>query len=167
MNPTERNRMLANLWAQGIYPEAGDVAALSIEMSGDNDIDIGLGICGQADLEQLIDLLLESLVGQRLSAPHWLALTQTCYFDTADDVDHLPQQHLQLAPTPTTRHGLLVVSVDDDGIHTTGWQIDLKDHIELPDEPVWEASEDAVAPTDLATTLYATYVALCMVAGGQ
>ncbi len=166
MTPEDRSKMLAHLWTQSIWPECGDVAALSVEMGETEDGDaVGFGVCGQADIEELVDLLVRGLVGMRRAAPDWLGLTQTCYFDVLSGDEPLPGNlNDPDNQTENTRHGLLVLLVDEEGIHSTGWQIDLKEGpIELPDEPVWEAHDTEVAPGVLAETLYATYVALVMI----
>ena len=85
-------------------------------------------------------MLIDQLVGTIRRPPVWLALTATAYFDTLASARAARQRDLEEFPTPTTRHGLMVLIADKDGLYMAMWQVDLKiplAPIDLPDEPAF------------------------------
>jgi hypothetical protein len=144
----DRAFMLAHTWAHGLYPEHGDVKALTMALSESGEESGGIGVFGMAEVDALCEALLVALVGERRIAPAWLALTTTVYFDdmTPEEARNARPGPLGEFPTPTTRHGLMVLSVDLGGVHTAMWQVDLTvppDPVLLPEKPEWESDEDA------------------------
>ena len=143
MTREERVKMLAHIWTAHLWPEKGDVKALTLAMRDDEEVGMGLTVFGFADLDDLVDCLVEALLGEERIAPAWMALTATVFFDTMDKADaEKLAARLGEQPTPTTRHGLMVLIVDREGCHSTCWQMDLEPKITLPEQPVWDSDEE-------------------------
>ncbi len=62
-------------------------------------------------------------------------------FDADELTDEIPS--LEQAPTENTHHGLLVLSVDKDGMHSMIWEIDLDPVIDLEHAQVMHESDEA------------------------
>jgi hypothetical protein len=128
---------------------------------------MGINVFGFGDLPDLMDRLVYALLGEDRVAPAWLAFTATCYYADfeADEVaEGIPS--LEDAPTENTHHGLLVLSVDKDGMHSMIWEIDLDPVIDLPNaQVVHESDEQEEVHGKYAQGLRLLYDALVTIGG--
>lgn len=168
MNREQRADLLGHIWTRHVWPEQGDLKMLSLCLVDDDTEEVGLGISvyGDSDLTVLSDALVEALLGEDRRPPQWLALTSTVYYDEMTEEELAAKtENLGVAPTPTTRHGLMVLAVDPKGMHSTIWQVDLDKVIELPQEPIMRSEE---APGGMnAEILVGLFSALVLVGGGH
>lgn len=166
MNREQRAEMLAHLWTKHTWPMKGDQKMLTLAMIDDEETGVGLTVSGDADAEDLAVSLVSALLGEPLSAPAWIALTGTVYFDSLPVEEALKHGgNLEDDPTPTTQHGLMVVQVDGQGVYSTCWKVDLTPEIDLPEEPVWSSDEAPVGR--VADMLQVLFGALTLVGGGE
>ena len=144
MNRQERAEFMAHMWTQHVYPDKGDVKMLSLALhDDDNQPGIGMSVFGDADVFDLCDALVTNLVDEERVAPSWLAFTATVFYDEMSEADLAGKtENLGVAPTPTTRHGLMVLMVDVKGACSTIWEVDLDEKIALPDTPIMQTDED-------------------------
>jgi len=163
----QRAQMLAHTWAHHLYPENGDVKALTMSLTDNDSASDGIGVFGMAEVDELCEALIDAIVGEKRVPPLWLALTTTVFYDKVDP-KMLPVPPLAEFPTSTTKHGLMVLSVDPQGTSLFCWQVDLVplgERVELTDEPEW-SNEDGEVPRGLnVITLWSLFAALRQVGG--
>ncbi len=166
MNREDRAEMLAHIWTRHLWPEQGDVHVLTLATQDDAENGVGINVYGKSSLPEMMDALLEALVGEDRVAPAWLAFTSTCYYaDLPESEVERGVPPLAEVPTENTHHGLLVLMVDPEGTYSVIWEMDLEPEIHLPPVPTMISEDTDSVRGEALTGLQALYTALVMVGG--